>query len=189
MFDVAQVPPKLIRYLGLGKDALSIDRVPQLWEKAVSLCQPATFDKEMDIEAFYTQFSPHSRNSKAINRLLEGSDTVVLLATSLGPELELASRTYRRQHQLFKGYMLDRMGSFMVESLMRHLDRQISLHYERLQRASTIRYSPGYQDFPLACQKRFIQFASCKIPYLKMDPDYRIIPEKSITAIKGVLPS
>lgn len=187
MFDAAQIPEKLVRYLGLKEDAQTFHRIPELWQTAVSLTQPATFRQEMDITKFHAQFSPYTENSRAVNRLLNGCCNVVLLVTSIGPDLELASRDHRKKHQLFEGYIFDRMGSFMAESLMRTLDHKVTSDCEKIGHDCTIRYSPGYQDFPLECQKIFVRLAASDIPYLRIDPDYRLIPEKTVTAIKGIL--
>ena len=51
----------------------------------------------------------------------------------------------------------------------------------------TIRYSPGYGDFPLSFQKEILDFLDAyrKIG-LSVTPNYIMIPRKSITAVLGI---
>lgn len=186
LFDKAQMPNGLMKYLGAGQDALSVNHIPELWHKAITLSQIQTFEHEISTGDFYSIFTPFAQNSQAVNRLLTGCHSVVLLITTLGPDLEKTSKIHLDQHQLFPAYILDRMGSFIVESAMRNLNQQINRSYKKKDESCTIRYSPGYQDFDLACQKVFVQLAQAELPVLIIEPNGCLKPEKTITAIKGV---
>jgi len=186
LFDKAEVPNRLMKYLGMGQDALSGKLISELWHKAISLSRIQTFQQEMSTADFYSIFKPFAQNSRAVNRLLAECHSVVLLITTIGPDLEKASKIHLDQHQLFPAYVLDRMGSFIVESAMLNLNKQINRFYKKSNKSCTIRYSPGYQDFDLECQKIFIRLAQTKLPLLKIEPKCRLKPEKTITAIKGV---
>ncbi|MBU1196399.1 MAG: hypothetical protein KKE62_12170 [Proteobacteria bacterium] len=186
LFDRTQVLNRLMKYLGAGQDALSARLIPELWHKAISVSQIQTFEQEISIEGFYSIFNPFAKQSQAVNRLLAGCHSVVLLIATLGPDLEKTSKIHLDQHQLFPAYVLDRMGSFIVESAMRNLNQQISRLYKKKGESCTIRYSPGYQDFDLACQKIFVRLAQAELPVLIIEPNGCLKPEKTITAIKGV---
>ena len=181
-----ELPKNLLKYLGSGKDALSAEKVPFLWQEALSLVQIKIFKKKLKKDDFYPLFNPDAEQSRAVRRLLQDCHSVMLMIATLGTQLEEQAKQYRIEKQLFSGYILDRMGSYLVESTMRSLDKKISKECDKRQQTCTIRYSPGYQDFPLECQSVFIQLSQHKLPFLKIKPNFQIVPEKTITAIKGI---
>jgi hypothetical protein len=181
-----ELPEDLLKYLGSGKDALSVEKIPLLWQEARSLAQIAVFKKELKKEDFFSLFSPYAEKSSAVRRLLKDCHSVWLMISSLGTQLEHQAKKYRIKNQLFCGYILDRMESYLVESAMRSLDKEITSECDKRQQACTIRYSPGYQDFGLECQSVFLHLARHELPFLKIKPNFQIIPEKTITAIKGI---
>jgi len=108
------------------------------------------------------------------------------MITTLGTRLEKQVKSDFSLKHTFKGYILDRMGSYLVESAIRSLDKEITNECDKRQQTCTIRYSPGYQDFPLECQSIFVQLFQQKLPFLEIKPNFQLLPEKTITAIKGI---
>ncbi|MBU0970208.1 MAG: hypothetical protein KKC20_06150, partial [Proteobacteria bacterium] len=144
------------------------------------------FEKKMARDQFFNAFRPHAGESRSVERLLTDCLAVHLMVVTLGSKLEHQSKKYRLEKQLFCGYILDRMGSYLVEANMGHLDRKITREYEEKKQGCTIRYSPGYQDFGLECQAIFVDLVQGELPSLKILPNFQILPEKTITAIKGI---
>ncbi|MCK5098097.1 MAG: hypothetical protein KAR45_08330 [Desulfobacteraceae bacterium] len=181
-----ELPKNLLKYLGSGKDALSAKKVPFLWQEALSLAQVIVFKQELKKDDFFSLFSPYAKKSRAVRRLLQDCHSVMLMIATLGTQLEGQAKKYRIEKQLFSGYILDRMGSYLVESTMRNLDRTINCECDDRQQTCTIRYSPGYQDFSLKCQNMFVHLVRQELPFLKIKPNFQLMPEKTITAIKGI---
>ena len=181
-----ELPKNLLKYLGLGRDALSVGKIPFLWQETLLLAQVTIFKKELKKDDFFSLFNPYAKKSRAVMRLLQDCHSVMLMIATLGTQVEDQAKKYRIEKQLFSGYILDRMGSYLVESTIRNLDRTINSECDKRQQTCTIRYSPGYQDFPLECQSIFIQLSQQKLPFLKIKPNFQLIPEKTITAIKGI---
>ena len=186
MCNNTNFPENLLKYLGLNKDTFPPDRISSLWENAHMLTNVEIFEKKLLLNDFFSLFSPYVEKSNAVRRLLKDCHTVILMITTLGPRLEKQIKSNFALNQTFNGYILDRMGSYLVESTMRSLDKEISSECDKRQQTCTIRYSPGYQDFPLECQSIFVQLSQQKLPFLKIKPNFQIIPEKTITAIKGI---
>ena len=86
----------------------------------------------------------------------------------------------------FNGYILDRMGSYLVEKEIEKLDKSISSEAQSFGYTSTRRFSPGYGDFPLEAQQVFVIHIKSKIPWINLTGNGLIIPEKTVTALKGV---
>jgi hypothetical protein len=177
---------RLLKYLGITHNPHAISAAEPLWEEARALSCPRTWQASFSIRRFMQLFSPYARQSSAIQELLQDSERVHLLAASIGPGLEARARQYLAANQAFKGYVLDRMGSFLVEQEIRKLDREITEEAQIAGVAPTRRYSPGYRDFSLKAQKIFVTLIAGGIPGLRLSPAGLIKPEKTVTAVKGI---
>jgi hypothetical protein len=51
------------------------------------------------------------------------------------------------------------------------------------------RFSPGYKDFSLGAQKGFVRCLQNQWPQFHLTAGGLLLPEKSITALKGVWPA
>ena len=159
--------------------------LPAIWQEAVQLCRPMTWVDHMEREEFFSEFAPHAGKSTTIVRLLAEVDEVWLLVATIGEELEKRTRSLLMQREIFHSYILDRLGSYLVEDLITHLDNSIAAHCRQRQRTTTRRYSPGYRDFSLAVQQRFVELAGNTIPCLQLSSNFILKPVKSVTAVKG----
>ena len=179
---------RLLRYLQIASPSLAEKEAGQLWEEAQGLLDVATWQARLEMPDFFQRFHPHAANSTALDRLLAPCRQVCLLMVSLGPRLERRARDYLHQQETFRGYILDRMGSYLVEQRMRGLDRQVSQAAQTRGCGTTRRYSPGYGDFALAANRAFVDLASATFPGLEMSDGGLLRPEKTITALKGLAP-
>jgi hypothetical protein len=179
------MPPKLITYLGIGKNPNALASAAPLWEEARFLARPCAWHEILSREMFYKIFSPYAAESTAIDRLLGGAFHVHLMAASIGEELEARSRHYLREDRPFSGFILDRMGSYLVEREIRKLDRAITGRARTAGRRTSRRYSPGYGDFSIMAQNIFIPVIGRAIPGLRVSGDGLVKPEKTVTALKA----
>lgn len=180
---------KVKRYLQLDEEEEAQKRGNALWQEALSLAQPQTWHQVISIKEFNDLFEPFAQASQAVARLLTGSERVALMAVSLGPRVEERSRELLAQQEIFGGFIMDRVGSYLAEWCMSSLDQWITEDLRVQGLKTTRRYSPGYQDFSLHAQKVFIDLAAGAMPGIELRTDYSLAPEKSVTALKGVGPS
>jgi len=179
---------KIKRYLQLDGEQEAEKRGKELWQQALRLARPRTWHQIITIKEFNDVFKPYAQASQALQRLLVGCDRVALMAVSLGPQVEERSRELLSRHEIFDGFILDRMGSYLAEWCMSSLDRQITEDLDAQGLKTTRRYSPGYQDFSLHAQKAFVDLAAEASTGINLRPDYSLAPEKSVTALKGIAP-
>lgn len=179
----------LALYLKLGDNPRLMARARELWTEAVALCQVQQWRETLDRRQFEDHFAPYSRSSTALQALLADSRRVALLAVSIGEALEQKARRYLNHYQPMDGYLLDRMGSFLAETAMRRLDRDLQQKYRACGRRVTRRFSPGYQDFDIKAQIPFVALIDARCPGLRVMSNGMLLPEKSITAVKGVFPA
>ena len=177
---------RLLRYLQIGGPSLAEQEAGQLWDEARGLLDVATWQARLDTPDFFQRFHPHAEGSAALGRLLAPCRQVCLLVVTLGDRLERRARDYLDRREAFRGYILDRLGSYLVEQQMRGLDRQVSQAAQARGCATTRRHSPGYGDFALEANRVFVELASETLPGLEMSDGGLLRPEKTITALKGL---
>ena len=119
-------------------------------------------------------------------RLVDRTQQVVLMVVTLGANLECHVRRHLEERSAFRGYVLDRIGSYLVEREMKLLDEEIGEDCRKSGRSTTKRYSPGYRDFSIEAQKVFVDLSAGALPGLYLLPGFLLKPEKTITAFKGV---
>lgn len=178
----------MITWLQVGNHSLAKELLPAIWDEALKLCQPETWVHPLKREAFFQHFSPYAEQSKAVCRLLADADEVFLLVATIGEELECRARSLLNQRESFHGYILDRLGSFLIDDIITHLDNCIEQQCKQRGMSTTRRYSPGYRDFSLEAQHLFVELAGNNISCLHVDSNHILKPEKSITALKGCTP-
>lgn len=185
--SVPTVSASLLRYLQIppsGPDRVVLD---ELVEEAGQLLDIRIWKQRLTKGDFLALFRPWAEESRSITSLLAESDHVWLMAATLGPGLESRSRWYLDHDEYCRSYVLDRLGSFLVEQEMRKLDRDIRRSAEAAGHGTTHRYSPGYGDFSLGAQRVFHGLLTDSITGLSLDASGLFRPEKTVTALKGEL--
>lgn len=157
-----------------------------LLEESLNLIDIKKWRRCISIDEFYKLFHPYARQSKSISKLLAQTEKVWLIGVSLGEYLELRSREYFRTNEVFRGYILDRLGSFFVEEEVKKIDTEILRECQKDGCSATRRYSPGYGDFSIKAQQIFFNLIKDSIPELKISSGCLLSPEKTVTAVKGV---
>jgi hypothetical protein len=184
------IPPltkKVLRFLQVEKSPRAMEEVAELWNESHQLLDIYRWSLCVPVDEFFARFHPFASESRAVAGLLAGAHRIWLMAVTLGNALERRSREYFAQNQAFCGYILDRMGSFLVEDEIRKLDEKIIRECKHQGSSTTRRYSPGYQDFSLESQRVFLEMIGPNMPGLKLTSGLLLKPEKTITAVKGVI--
>ena len=180
---------RILKYLQIGKNSLELEKVWGLWCEAQKLLDIHTAKMQLSKEAFMNSFQPYAEESEVIQKLLKDAKIIWLMGVSIGEALELRSKVYFSQNEVFNGYILDRIGSFFVEEEMKKVDKAIRIESEKKGCLTTMRYSPGYKDFSIKAQQIFFKLIRPHIHGLELTSAYLIKPEKTITAIKGIIPT
>jgi hypothetical protein len=177
---------KVLGYLQVEELHQQHERVEALWNDALSLLTPAADWTVLSLHEFMKRLPVAAVKSAALNRWVEGCDSVALLAASIGESLEQRAHTLFDERESFSGYVLDRMGSYLAELWITTLDDHVQDVLEKEGFDYTRRYSPGYAGTPLEMQDVFLEFAQRRIPFLRLSDAHIVLPEKSVFALKGV---
>ena len=91
---------------------------------------------------------------------LEEAKTCVLLAITLGMAIDRKINYYKKVN-LTKALILDACASTAVEQVANDLCAEIEAQLKLENQHLTTRFSPGYDDFPLAIQGHLLAFIKC----------------------------
>lgn len=121
-----------------------------------------------------------------IARHLKGAREVVLMVVTLG----LESESLLRREAILNptdGLLVDACASSLVESAANEMSRLVEKRAaERGMRVGS-RFSPGYGDLPLSCQRAFLDaVGAAKALGISVTRGDLLVPSKSITAVAGL---
>lgn len=120
-----------------------------------------------------------------IARLLQNSRRCILLAATLGPEVDALIRQ-RQAQSMAEAVLCDAAATALIECVCDEAEKQLWAGLARGERL-TRRYSCGYGDLPLSLQPDFVRVLDTprKIG-LACTPSLLLTPQKSVTAVLGI---
>lgn len=126
-----------------------------------------------------------SLSGRDINKHLMYSDRCILMAATLGLEVDKHIALYSRT-DLTKGIILDACASSAVEELCDCVEEEIKDEANDMGYEITSRYSPGYGDFSIRVQKDILDILKAYERIgLAVNESNIMIPRKSVTAVIG----
>ena len=177
---------EVIRYLGYGRHAID--------EPTYALVQ--TCLKELDelasVKFIYRIFELSYLDekleirSKNLAKNLQGCKEVVLLAITLGAEVDRLLQKYEKIN-MPKAVVFQASAAAVLEF---HCDEFVKNLAEELKEEGKYlrpRFSPGYGDFSILCQKQILDsLDAAKHIGLSLTDSYMLVPTKSVTAVIGI---
>lgn len=161
--------------------------ISSVLEETIDLIEIKKWRKCVPVDDFYELFHPYARSSKSISKLLSKAKHIYLIVVTMDEGLGNKVKEYFEEKEAFKGYILDRLGSFVVEEEIKKIDMEITRQCKDDGHATTHRYSPGYGDFSIKAQRTFFDLVKDTLPGLTISHGCLLSPEKTVTAIKGVV--
>ena len=125
-------------------------------------------------------------HGRDIARLLEGCDEAVLMALTLGVEVEkVLMRT--EVTDMSDALVMDVCASSAVEAAADDFELQLSGELLPESRFLTNRFSPGYGDFELSHQRPILELLNAsRAAGITLTPTSLMVPRKSVTAVMGI---
>ena len=112
------------------------------------------------------------------------SATVFLI--TIGNELDRKISDLLRKKQLTRAYMYDAVGSVAAEETAETFQNMFDSRVNKKGLATTLRFSPGYCDWPLEEQKKLFRVIDSSVIGVELRPTSLMRPSKSISGIFGV---
>jgi hypothetical protein len=128
-----------------------------------------------------------SLNGKLIAKHLENAAEVVVLATTIGPQLEQAVEELFRAGDYTAALLLDAAGTAAVEAMTDNLNNLISAQALSRGQDSLSRFSPGYGDWDITDQHYILDLAEANKIGISLTDSCMLIPRKSVTAVIGLV--
>lgn len=183
---------EILRYLGYGNkecdeavNALIEESLTELLAaaspKSISRTYPLTLlpDNELDFSVFRTK----SRN---LSKNLADCEEVILFAATLGTGVDVLLRKYNKL-LVSKAVIMQAAATAVIEEYCDEENRKLKQEYEAQNLYLRPRFSPGYGDFPLECQKNITAVLETpKRVGIMLTESLLMTPSKSVTAVMGV---
>lgn len=131
----------------------------------------------------FTVFRTQSRN---LSRNLKDCSQVILFAATLGTEVDILLHKYTLL-KVSKAVIMEAAATAMIEEYCDEVNRDLRKQYESQGLSLRPRFSPGYGDFPLECQKDITAaLETSKRVGIMLTDSLLMTPSKSVTAVMGV---
>ncbi len=126
-----------------------------------------------------------SIQSKKLTHLLRSCDKAVVFIVTIGSEVEqMINREMNNQPHY--GYLLDAAASLAAEAAAEYVNDSIVQNLFNDGERTTLRYSPGYCDWPLTEQKKLFKILLNDELDIQLSDQCLMSPRKSISAIVGI---
>ena len=178
------------RYAGLGKAGAFDDRlVENACEDALLLAVPKGIWQIYGYDCKAQEIKsepPCTILGEKIGRHLAGCDQVVLLAATVGEEIENTVTKRFGEGEYASSVLLDAAATAAVEQVADAMERAIRPKAAARGYRMRWRFSPGYGDWPLEQQTEVVRLSRAAEIGVCLSESLMLVPRKSITAIIGL---
>ncbi len=168
------------------------NKVIHLKEKTSRLIKPRVHFKKHKIQKIspgVVQLESDQRlKSPKLSRTMRGSQEIVCFVGTIGKAIEKEINKLMKQKRLSEAYVLDAMGSVMVENLVEQFQSRLRKHYKAKNQAVGLPFSPGYCDWPVTEQKKLFQLIEPQQIGVELTESCLMKPRKSISGVVALFP-
>jgi len=125
-------------------------------------------------------------SSGKISGYIKGASHLAIFLVTIGDGIENMASELTKDKEPLEGYLLDRTGSFAVESLAESIEKKIRRDYSILGKSISRRYSPGYCDWPIEEQRILAKILDFSKVGVSLNEACMMQPKKSISAIVAI---
>lgn len=117
---------------------------------------------------------------------LQHSTTIALFACTAGPEITSLAADYNRKGKTIHAYIVDSIGSIVVERAMDKVQEHLSLFMQERGLRITNRYSPGYCNWDIREQAPLFGLLPAGFCGITLSDSMLMKPIKSVSGLIGV---
>ncbi len=179
------------RYAGLAASEFPIELIKQACTEAQLLAKPKaiwqvyTYDPE---KAVIMGQEPLAIQGLAIIKHLSTAIKLVILAVTIGEQLETTVSQHFAKGEYSAGLLLDAAGTTAVEMAADQISHIIGQQAANGGLLSISRFSPGYGDWNITVQPKILKLTQAEEIGLTTTPTCMLLPRKSVTAVIGLIP-
>ena len=127
-------------------------------------------------------------SSKILASYMKGANHLYFFLVTLGSGIEEMTTKWMAEGEHLHGYILDRIGSFAVESLAKNLEAKLRNAHAPKELSVSMRFSPGYCDWPVEEQLKLDRLIDFSKAGVHLTESCMMVPKKSISAVVGIAP-
>ncbi|WP_297629756.1 vitamin B12 dependent-methionine synthase activation domain-containing protein [uncultured Clostridium sp.] len=185
---------EVLRYLGYKGQELDqrlLDDINKIRKESKAFLRPKKIYNFYNIEKSGKEIkllnTIVSFKGEDIYNLLKKSHKIILIAVTLGNDIERLIRKYEKI-SMRDALILDACATTAIEEYIDKLELKLKKEYLREKENFTLRYSPGYGDLSLGSQRDIINILDCERRIgLNLSESLILFPRKSVTAILGII--
>ncbi len=183
-------PKETRRYAGLMKaENFEESRIEEACEEALLLAVPKgiweVYDYDCNVQRIAAD-PPFTILGEKIGEHLAGCDKVILLAATVGEDIEeTVTKRFQKGDYAFS-VLLDAAATTAVEQIADAMEKAIRPKAAARGYDMRWRFSPGYGDWPLEQQPDLLRLSHAAEIGISLSESLMLMPRKSITAIIGL---
>lgn len=180
-----------VRYLGFGRNAADEQTeklISEVFTELDRIARPKAVHRVFSCvqRKEEIQIGTMQVHSKNLARNLQGCTQTVLMATTLGIEVDLAMRRYALT-DMAKVVIFQACAAAMLEEFCDECQAKIADEMAPEYKGMRPRFSPGYGDFDICYQEPIVRMLNCaKTIGLTLTDSFMMTPTKSVTAVIGI---
>jgi len=124
--------------------------------------------------------------SHKLSRVMRQCAEAVFFIATIGAGIENKIRRLTARNRLSDAFVIDTMGSLLVEELVNQFQNEMRGRYRREGRAISLRFSPGYCDWPIEEQKKLFDLFNEDLLEVTLSDTCLMSPRKSISGVFGI---
>lgn len=119
---------------------------------------------------------------------LTNAEKIVCFVGTIGTGVEHEINRLLSKQKLAEAYILDAMASVAVENMIDRFQDLMANQFSAEHRTVTLRFSPGYCDWPVTQQKKLFKIFDPKQLNVELLDSCLMKPRKSISGVFGITP-
>ncbi len=121
-----------------------------------------------------------------ITSQIRNSEMIALFICTAGAGIDTMSRSLYAKGNILDSYIVDTIGSAIVESAMDKIHEQLATQMEFFEYRLTNRFSPGYCGWEVEEQRKVFDFFPSGFCGIRLTDSSFMYPSKSISGIIGI---
>jgi len=126
--------------------------------------------------------------SPKLSKVMKHCEDAICFVATIGSGIEKELSQLMDGKRLFDAYLLESMGSMAVENMVDAFCKNMETKYNAQNKGVTLRFSPGYCDWPVAEQKKLFRIVDSKKINVTLTDSCLMHPRKSISGVFGIHP-
>ena len=126
--------------------------------------------------------------SAKLAKSLKNAEKIVCFVGTIGTGVEHEINRLLGKQKLADAYILDAMASVAVENMIDRFQDLMENRFSAEDRTVTLRFSPGYCDWPVTQQKKLFNIFDPKELEVELLDSCLMKPRKSVSGVFGITP-